>query len=128
MRDVKEKTSSAPKKPPVSAHALSRASSFSVPTTAGKTLSNTDMLLEWAKSVTRDYEEVNLTNWTRSWWDGMAYCAIIHYYYPDQMPYSQLKASNKTYNLDLAFRTAEVGSISPSKRQRNNNTNPSLPA
>ena len=35
-------------------------------------------LLEWAQNVTRDYDGVDVRNFTHSWTDGRAFCAIIN--------------------------------------------------
>ena len=35
-------------------------------------------LLEWAQNVTRDYNGVDVKNFTHSWKDGRAFCAVIH--------------------------------------------------
>ena len=34
-------------------------------------------LLEWAQNVSRDYDGFDVTNFTHSWKDGRAFCAII---------------------------------------------------
>jgi hypothetical protein len=68
------------------------------------------VLLLWAKNVTKDYAGVEVTNWTTSWWSGLAYCAILHYYYPDRITFTSLKPENRQQNMELAFRTAEVRS------------------
>ena len=40
-------------------------------------------LIAWCKEITRDYANVNVTNMTSSWKDGLAFCAIIHRFRPD---------------------------------------------
>ena len=40
-------------------------------------------LLGWAKECTRGYANVNVTNMTSAWKDGLAFCAIIHRFRPD---------------------------------------------
>lgn len=45
---------------------------------------SSDLLL-WAQEVTSDYEGVKVTNFTTSWRNGMAFCAIIHSFRPDLM-------------------------------------------
>lgn len=42
-------------------------------------------LLEWCKEVTKDYTGVKITNLTTSWRNGMAFCAVVHYFQPDLM-------------------------------------------
>jgi len=42
-------------------------------------------LLEWCKEVTKDYNNVKVTNLTTSWRNGMAFCAIIHHFAPELM-------------------------------------------
>lgn len=42
-------------------------------------------LLEWCKEITKDYPGVKVTNLTTSWRNGLAFCAIIHYFRPDLM-------------------------------------------
>lgn len=42
-------------------------------------------LLEWCKDITRNYENIKVTNLTTSFRNGMAFCAIIHHFRPDLM-------------------------------------------
>lgn len=42
-------------------------------------------LLEWCKEITKSYNGVKVTNLTTSWRNGMAFCAIIHHFYPSLM-------------------------------------------
>lgn len=42
-------------------------------------------LLEWCKDVTKDYDNVNVTNLTTSFKNGMAFAAIIAHHRPDLM-------------------------------------------
>lgn len=42
-------------------------------------------LLEWCKDITKSYNGIKVTNLTTSWRNGMAFCAIIHYFQPDLM-------------------------------------------
>ena len=52
-------------------------------------------------------QNVKIENFSTSWNNGLAFCALIHHYYPDAFDYQQLDARNRAYNFDLAFRTAE---------------------
>lgn len=42
-------------------------------------------LLEWCKEITKSYSGIKVTNLTTSWRNGLAFCAIIHYYQPHLM-------------------------------------------
>ncbi|CAL1286176.1 unnamed protein product [Larinioides sclopetarius] len=66
-----------------------------------------DMLLKWCKSKTREYENVEITNFSTSWNDGMAFCALIHHFYPDAFDFNTLNPKNRRYNFELAFRISE---------------------
>ncbi|XP_077510828.1 uncharacterized protein LOC144121477 isoform X1 [Amblyomma americanum] len=91
--------------------------SFSVPPRGGVARSASDikeMLLNWCKSKTKGYEHVDVQNFSTSWNDGMAFCALIHHFYPEAFDYDQLNPKNRRHNFDLAFRTAEEqAGISP---------------
>ena len=52
-------------------------------------------------------QNIQIENFSSSWNDGLAFCALIHNFYPDAFDYSKLEAKNKTYNFTLAFKTAE---------------------
>jgi len=52
-------------------------------------------------------QHVNITNFTTSWNDGMAFCALIHRFRPNSFDYDQLDPANRRYNFQLAFDTAE---------------------
>ena len=47
--------------------------------------------------------QVDITNFSSSWNDGMAFCAMLHTYIPDKIPYSTLKQTEKRRNFTIAF-------------------------
>ncbi|KAK0153762.1 Smoothelin-like protein 2 [Merluccius polli] len=64
-------------------------------------------MIQWCRNKTRNYEGINIENFSSSWCDGLAFCALIHRYFPDAFDYSSLKAEERRKNFTLAFSTAE---------------------
>lgn len=65
------------------------------------------MLLEWCRAMTRNYEHVDIQNFSSSWSSGMAFCALIHKFFPDAFDYAALEPTQRRHNFTLAFDTAE---------------------
>uniref|UniRef100_A0A674E6G8 Smoothelin-like n=1 Tax=Salmo trutta TaxID=8032 RepID=A0A674E6G8_SALTR len=65
------------------------------------------MLLDWCRAKTRSYENVDIQNFSSSWSDGMAFCALVHNFFPEAFDYSSLTAANRRHNFEVAFSTAE---------------------
>ena len=57
--------------------------------TLGKMASKIKGLLMWCKKVTEGYHDAEVTDFTKSWRSGLAFCAIIHHFRPDLMYVSQ---------------------------------------
>lgn len=66
-----------------------------------------NMLLEWCRAMTRNYEHVDIQNFSSSWSSGMAFCALIHKFFPDAFDYAELDPTKRQHNFTLAFSTAE---------------------
>ncbi|KAM4587012.1 smoothelin-like 1 [Fundulus diaphanus] len=64
-------------------------------------------ILQWCRNKTRKYEGVNIENFSSSWSDGLAFCALIHRFFPEAFDYSSLKPDKREENFTLAFQTAE---------------------
>ncbi|CAD5112049.1 DgyrCDS1295 [Dimorphilus gyrociliatus] len=62
-------------------------------------------LLKWCQIQTRGYEKygVNVKNFTTSFKNGMAFCAMIHNYGPDLINMEELNPDDVFYNNHLAF-------------------------
>jgi len=69
--------------------------------------SKRNALLKWCQAQTSGYVEVDITNFSSSWNDGMAFCAMLHTYIPDKIPYATLKQMEKKRNFTIAFQAAE---------------------
>uniref|UniRef100_A0A5S6QNL0 Calponin-homology (CH) domain-containing protein n=2 Tax=Trichuris muris TaxID=70415 RepID=A0A5S6QNL0_TRIMR len=66
-----------------------------------------EALLRWCQIKTRGYPNVNVTNFSSSWANGMAFCALIHHFYPDAFDFNCLDPNQRKENFELAFRVAE---------------------
>ncbi|XP_062267482.1 cytospin-A-like [Platichthys flesus] len=69
--------------------------------------SRRNSLLRWCQGRTQGYKNIDITNFSTSWEDGLAFCAVYHTYLPSHIPYESLNPEDKKVNLDLAFRTGE---------------------
>ncbi|XP_055389168.1 cytospin-A-like isoform X7 [Condylostylus longicornis] len=69
--------------------------------------SKRNALLKWCQNKTVGYRNIDITNFSSSWNDGLAFCAILHSYLPDKVPYDTLGPNNKRRNFSLAFSAAE---------------------
>ena len=47
-----------------------------------------------------------MTNFTSSWSDGTAFCAILHHHRPDILDYRRVNQARPLENLQLAFNAA----------------------
>ncbi|XP_061907376.1 smoothelin isoform X4 [Entelurus aequoreus] len=83
---------------------VQRSTSFGVPNAN----SIKQMLLDWCRAKTRSYEHVDIQNFSSSWSDGMAFCALVHNFFPEAFDYSSLSPSNRRQNFEVAFNNAET--------------------
>ena len=73
-----------------------------------ETKSAKDALLLWCQMKTAEYSNVNVRNFTTSWKDGLAFCALLHKHRPDLIPqFKTLTKENANANLQLAFDICE---------------------
>merc|ERR1712183_812898 len=66
-----------------------------------------EAILIWCQCRTREYQNVKITNFTSSWSDGLAFCALIHHFFPQAFDYGKLSKDNRKQNFELAFHTGE---------------------
>lgn len=70
-------------------------------------LSAKEGLLLWCRRKTEPYDNVDVKDFTMSFQDGLAFCALIHRHRPDLIDYEKLNADDKLGNLNLAFDVAK---------------------
>ncbi|XP_077268171.1 smoothelin-like protein 2 [Temnothorax americanus] len=87
---------------------------FTEPTVRDNAAQIKERLLAWCRSKTKEYENVQLDNFSTSWNNGLAFCALIHHFRPDAFDYNALRPENRRKNFELAFTKAdEVAGIAP---------------
>ncbi|KAJ2849218.1 alpha-actinin [Coemansia brasiliensis] len=80
---------------------------FTIEDISQEGLSAMDGLLLWCQRKTAPYEEVNVQDFSYSWQDGLAFCALIHRHRPDLLDYNALNKRDFRGNTALAFDVAE---------------------
>ncbi|OBZ68872.1 Alpha-actinin-like protein 1 [Grifola frondosa] len=70
-------------------------------------LSAKEGLLLWCQRKTEPYKEVDVQDFSLSWSDGLALCALIHCHRPDLIDYDKLDKANRHGNTQLAFDVAQ---------------------
>ncbi|XP_073905149.1 EH domain-binding protein 1-like protein 1 isoform X9 [Castor canadensis] len=89
---------------PQQAAASPSSSEDTSPTPAPPVLvSSSQSLLEWCQEVTAGYRGVRITNFTTSWRNGLAFCAILHRFHPDKIDYTSLDPLSIKQNNKQAF-------------------------
>lgn len=69
--------------------------------------SKRNALLKWCQTQTATYPNIDITNFSSSWNDGLALCALLHKYLPQMIPIDSLTPSDVRHNFQVAFRAAE---------------------
>ncbi|KZP18900.1 hypothetical protein FIBSPDRAFT_791288 [Athelia psychrophila] len=79
---------------------------FTIADISEEGLSAKEGLLLWCQRKTEPYNEVNVTDFSLSWSDGLALCALIHAHRPDLLDYDKLDKLDRHGNTARAFRVA----------------------
>ncbi|XP_036402372.1 EH domain-binding protein 1 isoform X1 [Megalops cyprinoides] len=60
-------------------------------------------LLAWCREVTKNYRGVKITNFTTSWRNGLAFCALLHHFRPNLIDYKSLNPQDIKENNKKAY-------------------------
>jgi len=68
-----------------------------------------EAVLIWCQCRTRNYRDtlVRLENFTSDWANGIAFCALIHNFFPQAFDFTKISAENRRQNFEIAFKTGE---------------------
>ncbi|KAM4612220.1 EH domain-binding protein 1 [Polymixia lowei] len=66
-------------------------------------VTSSQSLLEWCQEVTQGHKGVKITNFSTSWRNGLAFCAILHHFYPEKIGYELLDPYDIKSNNKKAF-------------------------
>ncbi|KAJ2663800.1 alpha-actinin [Coemansia sp. RSA 1199] len=80
---------------------------FTIEDISEEGLSAMDGLLLWCQRKTAPYDDVRVRDFSYSWQDGLAFCALIHRHRPDLLDYYALDKRDSRGNMELAFDVAE---------------------
>uniref|UniRef100_A0A8C2ETG8 EH domain binding protein 1 like 1 n=1 Tax=Cyprinus carpio TaxID=7962 RepID=A0A8C2ETG8_CYPCA len=66
-------------------------------------VTSSQSLLKWCQDITRNYKGVKITNFSTSWRNGLAFCAILHHFHPEIIDFDALEPHNIKQNNKAAF-------------------------
>ncbi|XP_041108925.1 EH domain-binding protein 1 isoform X3 [Polyodon spathula] len=69
----------------------------------GKKPNASQSLLAWCREVTKNYRGVKITNFTTSWRNGLAFCALLHHFRPNLLDYKSLNPQDIKENNKKAY-------------------------
>ncbi|CAG5107470.1 Oidioi.mRNA.OKI2018_I69.chr1.g3342.t1.cds [Oikopleura dioica] len=71
--------------------------------------SKRNALLKWCQEELANYKEVDVTNFSSSWGDGLALCALLHTRMPHNVPFRELVLDNNPRkNVETALKACSV--------------------
>ncbi|XP_047199341.1 EH domain-binding protein 1-like protein 1 isoform X2 [Hippoglossus stenolepis] len=75
-------------------------------------VNSSQSLLQWCQDITSQYRRVKVTNFSTSWRNGLAFCALLHHFHPDKIDFDQLNPHDIKLNNKKAFDGFEALGIS----------------
>ncbi|XP_034462128.1 EH domain-binding protein 1-like isoform X9 [Hippoglossus hippoglossus] len=79
---------------------------------AEELVNSSQSLLQWCQNITSQYRRVKVTNFSTSWRNGLAFCALLHHFHPDKIDFDQLNPHDIKLNNKKAFDGFEALGIS----------------
>uniref|UniRef100_A0A8C1TD36 EH domain binding protein 1-like 1b n=1 Tax=Cyprinus carpio TaxID=7962 RepID=A0A8C1TD36_CYPCA len=76
---------------------------FASPLPSPGLVTSSQSLLKWCQDITRNYKGVKITNFSTSWRNGLAFCAILHHFHPEIIDFDALEPHNIKQNNKAAF-------------------------
>eukprot|EP00066_Takifugu_rubripes_P015485 XP_011604751.1 PREDICTED: EH domain-binding protein 1-like protein 1 [Takifugu rubripes] len=68
-----------------------------------KLVQSSQSLLEWCQEVTQGHKGLKITNFSTSWRNGLAFCAILHHFHPKKINFEMLDPYDIQHNNKKAF-------------------------
>uniref|UniRef100_A0A3P9ANM9 EH domain binding protein 1 like 1 n=1 Tax=Esox lucius TaxID=8010 RepID=A0A3P9ANM9_ESOLU len=88
---------------------LSLSPQMAVPLPSPGLVTSSQSLLEWCQEVTKGYTGVKVTNFNTSWRNGLAFCAILHHFYPDKILFPCMMSIDFCFMIPLPLSQAFDG-------------------
>ncbi|XP_029609407.1 uncharacterized protein LOC115194132 isoform X7 [Salmo trutta] len=66
-------------------------------------VTSSQSLLEWCQEATKEHKGVKITNFSTSWRNGLAFCALLHHFHPDRINFEMLDPYDIKRNNKKAF-------------------------
>ncbi|XP_077098719.1 EH domain-binding protein 1-like protein 1 isoform X11 [Siphateles boraxobius] len=76
---------------------------FARPLPSPGLVNSSQSLLKWCQEITKNYKGVKITNFSTSWRNGLAFCAILHHFHPEIIDFDALEPHNIKQNNKNAF-------------------------
>jgi hypothetical protein len=65
-----------------------------------------EAILIWCQCRVRNYK-TKIENFTSDWASGVAFCALIHNFFPQAFDFAKITPENRRQNYEIAFKTGE---------------------
>ncbi|XP_071235334.1 uncharacterized protein [Salvelinus alpinus] len=66
-------------------------------------VTSSQSLLEWCQEATKEHKGIKITNFSTSWRNGLAFCALLHHFHPDRINFEMLDPYDIKRNNKKAF-------------------------